>query len=646
MKFLFSLALVLSFSINAFAQKAPIKFGDVTIEDLKMTHYSKDSSAAAVVLVDYGEAYLDVTSQSVQMTLERHVRLKILRKEGLKWGDIAILLRQSGSSEEYVSNLKATTYNLTAGKIVETKLNKDGIFKEKFNRSFIQQKFTMPDVKEGSVIEYTYKVNSDFYTYLPNWQFQRTIPVVWSECWAMIPDFFQYEKYMQGYIQVATYETKPMNVGGVAVKGHHWVVKDAPAFKEEPFMTSEEDFISRINFALSYINFPGEPMQEIMGSWAKLNKELTEDEDFGRVIERSGFLKDITATATAGLTDPIQKIEAIHTYVKNTVEWDGTEDYYPGDLKKILEKKKGTSGDINVLLASMLDKAGIPVDMVLLSTRSHGFVRENYPMARQFNYILCAARVQDKVILLDATEKQLPYTVIPERCLNGRGLVISKTNHGWINIETKAKAKTIINTTLTVTADAEVTGTVNFSDDGYNALDVRKEYKSKGEKEFTKDFIDVKRWTVSKSEFANVDDLSKPVSQTHSVTIQDHASGAGDVIYMNPFVTHQLKGNPFKEDSRTYPIDYGAPSETVYMCKIVIPDGYKIDEMPQSKVLALPQNGGRYLYNISQNGSVINLTSIFSINRTLFAQTEYPILREFYNQVVAKQAEQIVLKKN
>jgi Domain of Unknown Function with PDB structure (DUF3857)/Transglutaminase-like superfamily len=646
MEFLLSLALVSSFGINIFAQKAPVKFGEVPIEDLKMTHYAKDSSAAAVVLVDYGEAYLTVNSQTVQMTLERHVRIKILRKEGLKWGDVAILLRQSGSSEERVSNLKAATYNLADGKIVESKLNKDGIFKEKFNRNFIQQKFTMPDVKEGSVLEYTYKVNSDFYTYLPNWQFQRSIPVVWSEYWAMIPDFFQYEKYMQGYLQVAISETKPLNISGVAVKGHHWVVKDAPAFKEEPFMTSEEDFISRINFALSYINFPGQPMQEIMGSWAKLNKELTEDEDFGRVIERSGFLKDITATATAGLTDPIQKIEAIHTYVKNNVEWDGTEDYYPGDLKKILEKKKGTSGDINVLLASMLDKAGITVDMVLVSTRSHGFVRESYPMARQFNYILCAARVQDKVILLDATEKNLPYTVIPERCLNGRGLVISKTNHGWINIETKAKAKTMINANLTVTADAEVTGTVSFSDDGYNALDVRKEYISKGEKEFTKDFIDGKRWTVSKSEYSNVNDFSKPVNQTHEVTIQDHASGAGDVIYLNPFVTHQLKSNPFKEDGRIYPIDYGAPSETVYMCKIVIPDGYKIDEMPQSKVLALPQNGGRYLYNISQNGGVINLTSIFNINRTLFAQTEYPLLREFYNQVVAKQAEQIVLKKN
>lgn len=542
MKLVYSLVFLFCFAYAATAQKAPIKFGEVPMEDLKMTYYDKDSSAAAVVLVDYGEAYITIMSSDVKMTIERHVRIKILRKEGLKWGDVAILLRQSGSSEERITTLKANTYNLVDGKIATTKLEKEGIFKDKYNRNFTQQKFTMPDVKEGSVIEYTYKISSDFWTYFPNWQFQRTIPTRWSEYWAMIPRYFRYEKYMQGYLTVTVNETKDMNVGGVEVLAHHWVIKDAPAFKEEPFMTSEEDFISRMNFALAYINYPGQPTQEIMGSWAKLNKELTEDNDFGRVIERSGFLKDIVTTVTANLTDPVQKIEAIHRYVKENVEWDGTEDYYPGDLKKILEKKQGTSGDINVLLASMLDKAGIPVDMVLLSTRSHGFIRQAYPMTRQFNYIICAARLQDKVLLLDATEKHLPYTVIPERCLNGQGLVISKTNHGWINIEPKTKAKSTISVDLKVSADAEINGTINISDDGYNALRTRKEYHSKGEKGFTKDLLDQKRWTATKSEFVNVADLSKPISQTHDgISIQDHASSAGNLIYLNPFVTNQIK---------------------------------------------------------------------------------------------------------
>jgi hypothetical protein len=215
-----------------------------------------------------------------------------------------------------------------------------------------------------------------------------------------------------------------------------------------------------------------------------------------------------------------------------------------------------------------------------------------------------------------------------------------------MNIETKAKAKTVVNADVKIGGDGEVAGLINVTDDGYNAYAVRAQYQSKGEAEYTKDYLNQKRWTASKTEFQNIKELDKPVTQIHEVTISDHASLAGDAIYINPIITGQMKQNPFKEATRIYPVDYGAATEQVYMCKIIVPDGFKVDELPQSKVLALPQNAGRYMYNITQTGNVINLTSIFTINRSIFTQAEYPNLREFYNQVVAKQAEQVVLKKN
>ncbi len=82
--------------------------------------------------------------------------------------------------------------------------------------------------------------------------------------------------------------------------------------------------------------------------------------------------------------------------------------------------------------------------MVLLSTRDHGFVRRKYPMRRQFNYSVCRAKLGDKYIFLDATERLLPMGVLPDRCLNGEGLVISATAHGWVKLESKAKARTVV----------------------------------------------------------------------------------------------------------------------------------------------------------------------------------------------------------
>jgi hypothetical protein len=644
--------LVLGFCIfvvasTSSAQKSPVKFGEISIEDMTMKSYPNDTSAAAVVLVDYGEAYIQITSISAAMTFERHVRIKVLKKEGTEWANAIIPLFQAGSREEKVSQLKASTFNLDKGKIVETKLDKDGIFREKFNRNIIHHKFTFPDVKEGSVIEYSYKITSDFFANFPNWQFQQKIPTRLSEYWAIIPDFFIFEKYMQGYVPVSNYEVKPLNYTGYNAKGHHYISQNVPAFKEEPHMTSETDYVSKVNFALSHINFPNQPVQEIMGSWEKLNTNLLEDEDFYGAIKGSGFLKSITEEVTKGIEDPMEKISAIHTYVKSNIEWDGYKDFYAGNLRKILEQKKGSSGDINLMLASMLQKAGFQVDMVLLSTRDHGFVREQFPMTRQFNYTVCEVRLNDKTILLDATEKHLPVNVLPERCLNGRGLVISKSHHRWIPLDTKTKAKTLVSALIELDESGLLKSKLEFTRDGYDANKMRKAFLAKGQETYVKDFLGSKDWKLANTNFENISEITLPAKETYEVEIPDHASVAGDNIYFNPFLTAQIEMNPYKAESRVYPVDYGSLVEQVYHCRIKVPEGYTIEEAPESKIMTLPGNAARYIYNIAAGplGDWITITSSFQINRNIFLQQDYPNLREFYNQVVAKQAEQIVLKK-
>ena len=219
-----------------------------------MTVYAKDSSASAVILTDYGEAFITAGATIPTLNFERHVRIKILKKDGFKWADCSIPLFRSGSDEESVRKLKAATYNLENGRIVETSMSKDAVVKGKFNRNLVLQKFSFPNVKEGSVLEYTYTVSSQFFSNFPNWQFQYDAPVRWSEYWAMFPDFFIFEKYMQGYIPPTSYEVKNKNAGGLVTNAHHWISKDVPAFKAEPFMTSEDDYVSKINLALSHIN--------------------------------------------------------------------------------------------------------------------------------------------------------------------------------------------------------------------------------------------------------------------------------------------------------------------------------------------------------------------------------------------------------
>lgn len=644
--FMKSALLVVLFAIVPyclFAQKPPMKFGKISQEEIDLQYFEQDSAAVAVVLADYGRAYINVNIG--KLVFERHTRVKILKKEGLDYASGSILLYHSGSSEETVSNLKGVTYNLEDGKLEETKLSKSSIFTEKYNRNYNLQKFAFENVKVGSIIEYSYTVYSEFFFNFPSWEFQSTIPTIWSEYRAEIPDFFFYEKYMQGYLPLAIAEVEKRNQGQSVYSAHRWVVENAPAFKEEAYMTCEDDYISKMNFALSHYKLNG-IVYEIMGSWQKLRENLLKSEYFGTVVDRSAFLNRTVKELTASITDPEEKVRVIYDYIKEKIEWNGISEYSTNTLKEAFKEGKGTSADLNLGLASMLKEADIEVDLVLLSTRDHGFIRPQYSMASQFNYVICKVYVNGKVLFLDATDKDLPQDILPERCLNGKGLLISKSRDvEWVPLEFSDKSKSLISSDFLMSESGDLTGKLDFTRSRYFARNTRERYRSKGKEEYVKSFVSGKPWKVVDSNFSFLDDIAQPVKEEMKVEISDHVMLAGDMAYLNPILLSRIEENPFKREEREYPVDFGSPFERMYISKVTIPENFVVEELPQSRIIALPQNGGKYIYNITNTGKTIFITSNFSINKSLFVQDEYPVLREFYNQVVAMQSEQIVLKK-
>jgi hypothetical protein len=651
------------------AQNAPIKFGEIGFQDLEMTSYSKDPSAPAVVLADYGQSAL-VFNQADGFTLsfERITRIKILTTDGLDYASFSFPLYIDGGIGDKVTSIKGITYNLENNKIIETKLKNDAVFREKATENYDIMRFTLPGVRVGSVVEISYKIMSTLFFHFRGWEFQSTIPVRWSEYRANIPEYYHYDKYTQGYIPLTIVEsedvgtsvkitsaerlravetiTRTDNINFVENRSR-WVAQDVPAFKPEPYITTPKDYMLKLNFELIYKKFPLEPIKQYMGSWEDLNRTFMDSEYFGKQIKGNGFLKKTVEEITVGASSAEQKIAAINTFIAQNIEWNGrSHSLSDASFKKILEEKKGNSADINLLFASMLDKAGFNVKPVLLSTRDHGFVRDNVPISTQFNYVACIVKLKDKLMLLDATDKLLPTGTLPERCLNGKGLVIADDNmYGWVPLMSPAKSRKYFHAELEIGASADLHGKVQLEHSGYFGQSSRKDFLEKGEGDYIKDLINNRPWVAEKSEFKNLKEIREGFMETHEIRISDHIVVTNDLIYLNPFVDLQEKENPFKLEKREYPVNFGSGIEKLYFCKIKIPDGYVVEELPKNVLLKLPDNGAKYAYSLVQSGNSILLTSNLQINNSLFTQEQYPGLREFFTQLVAKQAEQVVLKK-
>ena len=144
--------------------KNKIKFGDITEKDFAKKIYSVDSNANAVVIADIGSSKIEGNSKGwFSLSFKHYKRIHILNKNGYDIANVSVDLYTNGSAEEQLERLKAVTYNLENGKVVETKLDvKANVFKDNISKNLIRKKFTFPNVKEGSIIEFEYSKTSDF----------------------------------------------------------------------------------------------------------------------------------------------------------------------------------------------------------------------------------------------------------------------------------------------------------------------------------------------------------------------------------------------------------------------------------------------------------------------------------------------------
>lgn len=645
--------------------KLKIKFGNVTADDFKTKIYPIDSNATAVIIADIGSTEIvGNTKGNFSLLFKNYRRAHILNKNGYDIGNVEINLYTSGESEEDLENLKAVTYNLENGKVVETKLEiKSAVFKDKINKTLVIKKFTFPNLKEGSIIEYEYKVKSDFVFNLQPWEFQGEYPCLWSEYNVAQPRFYNYVALTQGYHPYAVKEQKSSignfsmaneNTSGAtsrnnfttSVTDFRWVMKDIPALKEENFTSTLRNHISKIEFQLASIGEPFTPRQ-VMSTWNTVAKELLEDDDFGAQLKKdNGWLSEVMPLATKNAATAVEKAKNIYAWVRDNFTCTNfNRKYLEQSLKNILKNKNGNVAEINLLLTAMLRKANIQADPVILSTRSHGYTHDVYPLLERYNYVICRIEADSKEYYLDASEPGMGFGKLGNKCYNGHARII--------NAEVRAieldpgTLKEVENTIVFIISDEKGNsiGSVQHTPGYFESIRLRNLVKEKGKEQVVNDIKKSLGEEIAVSN-ARIDSLTKYDEPLFIAYDIDMKAAKEDIIYFNPMMGEELKENPFKSAERYYPVEMPYTVDQTYNLQMEIPKGYAVDELPKQAIVKFNDEGdATFEYRLSVSGNSISFRTRLVIKKAFFLPEEYEILRDFFALIVKKQNEQIVFKK-
>ena len=658
-KYLFVLTVLFISNFNSFAQK--YELGQVTIEELKEKIHPKYSSAVAAILFKKVETTFNYNLKNGFYSItEFTIKIKIYKKEGLKWADFEIpyYVGYKTIDNEMVSIKKAFTYNVENEKIIKQNVSSEGKFKEKTNEYWESKLITFPNVKEGSIIELKYELNSQNLSVLPVFQYQYTIPVGYAQYITEIPGIYLYKAIKSGYVDVVQIdkiesasrqyedEYKITNYLNYQQIKSIYEVANVPALIEENYVSNVKDIFAKIENELEVIQYPNQKPKEIANSWESVAKSIYEEKEFGAELNKTSYYFTNLQTILDKIDSKEERMKIIFEFVKGKMSWNGMYGYYTKNgVEKAYQDNSGNVAEINLILISMLKTGGLEANPVLLSTRGNGVAA--FPNRSKLNYVIAAVTLDGKQILLDATDKLCTISCLPIRALNDKGRLINKDgSSNEIDLMPKSNSKDITNLNVNIDNNGQVTGKVREQYFDYNAFSFREKYSALSKETYLERLEKkLNNIEIGEYEVLNSKDLSKPIVETYSFKKNSMVEVIGDKMYFSPLLFFTATENPFKQEIREYPVDFVFPNQEKYLINITIPEGYVIESMPAPISIAMRDNLGSFRFNISNNDRQIQLVVTQNINSAIFYAEYYDELKAFFSEIIKKETEKIILKK-
>lgn len=636
-----------------FQANAQYKFNNtsytVTKDDLTTNEFIADSTAKALVIYEEGNSFFNKSLSKLNTEIKRKVKIFDKNDSDLSTVKIQLYKTDKGSDKEKILNILATTHNLVNNEIIVTKLNNKDIFEEEYDDNHTIIKFTLPNIQNGSVITYSFTIESPFFFNYHRWDFQENIPKLYSEYKTSIPATYDYNIKLVGKTNLAVMENVIQYncvISGYGASADcteaRYVMKNIPAFVDEDYMTSRRNYLSSIVYELKTVKHFDGNIKKYSKTWKDADKELKTEKSIGKQLNKTSLVKKLITNELDGIDNNLERAKKIFEFIQTNYAWNEEYQLFKDiSLNETIKTKTGRVSEINLLLLNLLKASDFDVKPVLIATRNAGIPTKLYPVISEFNYLIIQVKLDDKTYLLDATDKYVSFGELPFRCLNYYGRLLDfKNGSSWIDIIPIENTSVLHRLDLKLDEDL-LTGTINSKYQGHKALPKKRAYFP-NKNTYIEDFknnnnnLEIIEHVVKTEQHTDVlfeEELNIEYSDFNK---------AGDRLFLDPFLIKFFKENPFKLQERTYPIEFGSTNTFAYMAQFDLGDNYEVVNLPDAFSVGLPANSGSISFNPNASQDKLLITFKVTLKSAVYSPELYDYLKQFFNTIIDTQSKTLI----
>jgi len=634
--------------------QATVDWLPVPPEDLALKDNPQSPGSDAAIL--YRESVVDTRKTFTDGdSVEEYVRIKILTKEGSKYGHIEVQFNKDWESISYVVGRTIHPDGSIVkfdGRVLETTVEKGSGYK------VLVKTFELPDVQPGCIIEYKYQrqakpgylhnkewiVGQDIFTREAHFTY---IPYTGSGGLGVTPLY-------RTFLLPADAVPKPQVDGSFSM-----VVHNIPGIEQESLMLPERTLQARVEFYYQPEGAPSEtdPPDKYWNKYAKKwNGEL---EHF---IDKKGALAQEVSKIVAPGDLPEAKLRKIYARVLQlrnlSMEEYRTEKEKkdenikdPTNVEEVLSRGYAYGRQLDFLFVGLARAAGFEATEVYIAPRNSELFLPDRKDADQLQADVVWVRAGSQEYYLDPGSRYFAFGVLPWYETEAGGIRCDKNGGAVVTTPSSAstEATLVRHADVEVRGDGSINGTVQVDFTGQRAGLLRLEKRKDDETGRTKEFEnEIKQWLPVSSIFevtkiSNWDNVEQPVHVEGTLRVPSFASAPARGMLMPLDLFQATQTGSFAAAKRVNAIYFQYPYEEIDQITLRAPAGYKCQSAPQPRKADL--GAGLYEISATPQDNIVEVKRHLAMKAVLFGKEAYPALRSFFAMVKTNDSAPLVLQK-